>query len=208
MANYTLTIDTALITYSCDNFFWVFENCEVNTGETANNINDIASLIVSFALAYSGIVTYTIQGTVITAYLTDAQEEYDCGGLIGIQILDNNDIMHSAQWLQTQPCDTCQDITFANCGEMEFSLTLQDALYEFSIEDHQSGVVYQQTIDFAGGVGTWNQTNTSGVFTPFSVYTLTITDENGQPVSWADGDKEYTCARITFVNSVDTNVVT
>jgi len=207
MANYTLTIDTALITYPCQDFIFVFEDCEFSTGEIPGNINDIAALIASFATSYSGVVNYTINGTIITAYLTDAQLEYDCGGLVGISILDNDAITHSAQWVQTEQCDTCQDIRLINCGLIEFSFPIQDALYEFSIEDHQSGVVYQQTIDFAGGAGTWNQTNTSGVFTPFSVYTLTITDASGQPVSWADGGKEYTCARITFVNIVDTNPV-
>jgi len=118
----------------------------------------------------------------------------------------------SAAWTSTPNeitiCDTCQDITLTNCDDIEFSFPITDALYQFSIEDHQSGAVYQQEITMTGGTGVWNQTNTSGVFTPFSVYTLTITDENGQPVSWTVGDIEYTCARITFVNTVDTNVVT
>lgn len=107
---------------------------------------------------------------------------------------------------RAEPCDTCQELTFANCQEesITFPEYFPGGLVTYTIVDHQSGVEYTQSSE----TGTWNLSNSAGIFTPFSVYTLTITDENGQPVSWTVGDIEYTCARITFVNSIDTNVVT
>jgi len=42
------------------------------------------------------------------------------------------------------------------------------------------------------------------VFTPFSVYTVTIFDGAGNPMSWIDGSTQYTCMRLTFATFTDT----
>ena len=91
-----------------------------------------------------------------------------------------------------------------NCGNVIFEAAIPDGTYEVQIEDHQSGITYMQDIEFTGSQGTWDQTNTAGVFTPFSTYTVTILDDNGDPVSWVDGDAEYTCMRLTFATFTDT----
>ena len=103
-------------------------------------------------------------------------------------------------------CATCYDIEINYCDDVIIELPLDDGIYEVQIKDHQTGMSYTQNIEFTDGYGTWNTTNTSGVFTPFSIYTLTVLDQANQPVSWTVGDSEYECATVTFKQITSTDV--
>lgn len=120
---------------------------------------------------------------------------------------DNHSI--SFQFLSQQAgdvnvCTTCEDATLPDCQEPVFSVDVAAGTYTATITDAQSGHVYTQTVTIAGGEFTWDTTSSEGVFTPFSVYTMSLTDSNGDPVSWVVGTNEYDCIRFTFASLTDT----
>lgn len=105
---------------------------------------------------------------------------------------------------EVEVCTTCEDATLPNCEEPVFSVDVEGGTYTATITDAQSGHVYTQTVTIADGEFTWDTTSSEGVFTPFSVYTLSLTDSNGDPVSWVVGTNQYDCVRFTFASFTDT----
>ena len=104
-------------------------------------------------------------------------------------------------------CNECQSVNLADCTDPELSLPIDDGTYTVSIQDHTSGNIYTQSIEVSDGGVDWNGTNTAGVFTPYSVFTVTLQDDNGDPVTWTSGYVDYNCVRLTFTPTTDTTPV-
>lgn len=210
MATYTLTMDVGsgpwengiglgLASGNCGEEIIPFE-------VSITNIQDLAAEVgVSITDIYTGNYSYSISGSTITWTwnLGDDPAVTECGDLVYLIISEAIDARAAFQYV-TELCPTCQDVIIDNCGSIIFEAAISNGTYEVQIEDHQSGITYMQDIEFTASQGTWDQTNTAGVFTPFSVYTVTIFDGAGNPVSWVDGSIEYTCMRLTFATFTDT----
>ena len=176
--------------------------------EVYPNINALAEF-VGFGVSefyVGGTYSYTINGTVITWTWTWTEEptSTECGAIAAANATEFVTIWSPFVPVEAELCPTCQDVTIDNCGSIIFQAAIPNGTYEVQIEDHQSGITYMQDIEFTASQGTWDQTNTAGVFTPFSVYTVTILDASGDLVSWVDGTNEYTCMRLTFATFTDT----
>lgn len=174
------------------------------------NINALAVFVGTEVSTFyvGGTYSYTITGTVITWTWTWTEDPNttECG-----EIATANSFEFTTKWAAFIPttitaCPTCQEVVINNCAE---TLSLKapgiNDFYNVQIEDHQTGVIYTQILEFdAGGEAYWVTTATPGLFNPFSIYTLTILDAEGEPVSWIDGANEYNCMRLTFNQFTDT----
>lgn len=175
-----------------------------------NNLGELIDSIIENLPSNLGasILSYNLNGNILNITIeTDTYYPNEpTGDLIGLRFFDSNESVYISKWIQfeSELCPTCQDVTMDNCNSVIFEAAILDGTYEVRILDNQSGVFYYQNIEFTGSQGTWDQTNTTGVFTPFSVYTVTILDNNGDPVSWVDGTNEYNCMRLTFNTFTDT----
>lgn len=213
MTTYTLTLNL-------DGFVWPYNYAEVVTSINQievspdnTNINDFYESLCSAITAIldgGGSCVSSLNNDTITITITpNNTPPTDINGdLIAFRVQDNDGVFYSSAWIeqQTTLCPNCQDVAIPNCDAVEISLPLPDDDYTVTLYDNQSGVAYTQNVQWTSGTGTWNSTNTAGVFTPFSIFTLTVTDSEGSPVSWPVGPNEYTCARVTFSATVDTNV--
>lgn len=101
-------------------------------------------------------------------------------------------------------CSECQDLEVPNCDDPSFDLDIEDGTYIVTIKDNTAQTYYTQTIEFTDGQANWDGTNTAGVFTPYNIFTITIEDQNGDPVTWLNGYDEYNCLRLTFASTTDT----
>lgn len=101
-------------------------------------------------------------------------------------------------------CTTCQEATFTNCLEPTFEVDVEAGVYVVTITDSQSGNEYRQVVTVEDGEFTWDTSNSQGIFTPFSVYTMSMVDGGGNPVSWVVGATQYDCIRFTFASFTDT----
>lgn len=220
MASYFINIDFTGYTFPINSISFI-DLTTTNVDFTAHvdeptTCNAIANYYIS---AYSGSSTVSSSGNVYTIelVLTNDPATSPTGQLCAIVIDDGiraqfNYAVNQVQDcpdcpdVETTLCPECQDIELVNCGDVTFSIPLDDDTYTIRIEDHQSGMTYEQVIEFSGGFGDWNTTNSAGVFTPFSIYTLTVLDSSNQPVSWTVGATEYECATVTFKQFTDANV--
>lgn len=106
-------------------------------------------------------------------------------------------------------CDNCQDLILNYCdGNPTFDLGLPDDSYMVTIEDHTSNNWYTQFITSSSGSLEWDTTSNGAIFNPFTYYTLTIIDGEGDEVTWLSGGVEYNCLRFTFKPSTDTTPAT
>ena len=106
-------------------------------------------------------------------------------------------------------CADCQDMTLNYCdGNPTFELGLPDDSYMVTIEDHTSNNWYTQFITSSGGSLEWDTASNGAIFNPFTYYTLTIIDGEGDEVTWVTGGVEYNCLRFTFKPSTDTTPAT
>lgn len=106
-------------------------------------------------------------------------------------------------------CEDCQDLILNYCnGNPEFDLGLPDDNYMVTIEDHSSNNWYTQMITSTGGVITWDVSSNGAIFNPFTYYTMSILDGEGDVVTWVNGGNQYNCVRFTFKNSTDTTPAT
>lgn len=179
--------------FSWDEPITTIENLAIQVG------NDLTN-------EYNGTYSYIITNTIITwTFNFSNNPSLDtCGNFVYLFISQAIDARAAFIPITPELCPTCQEVTIDNCGTIIFEAAIQNGTYEVQIEDHQSGITYMQDIEFTSSQGTWDQTNTAGVFTPFSIYTVTILDNNGNPVSWVDGTNEYNCMRLTFSTFTDT----
>jgi flagellar hook assembly protein FlgD len=104
-------------------------------------------------------------------------------------------------------CNECQELEQADCTEPTLDLDLDNGTYTVTIKDNNSGNIYTQSIEVTDGGVDWDGTNTAGVFTPYSVFTVTIADSNGDPVTWTSGYVDYNCVRLTFTPTINTTPV-
>lgn len=201
MATYKLTMDVGSGPW--EQGFYFYTQCgEIpwSLGEVYTDINALAEFI-NFAISETyggGTYTYSINGTIVTWTWTEEVISAECGPIVAVNSGDFITKWAAVISITPELCPTCQDVTIDNCGSIIFQAAIPNGTYEVQIEDHQSGITYMQDIVFTGSQGTWDQTNTAGVFTPFSVYTVTILDASGDPVSWVDGTVEYNCMRMSF----------
>ena len=105
-------------------------------------------------------------------------------------------------------CNTCQFIQLNQCGTDSFMLDLglADGSYTAYYTDNTSGVVWEQgtySSTDQGGLAVYQWFATAGMFNPYSFYTMTLVDTNGDAVSWIVNDVEYTCATLTFKTTVN-----
>ena len=209
MATYTLTMDVGTGPWESGiEFYNQCGSVQLSFTEVFPNINSLAQF-VGFNVSefyVGGTYSYTINGTVITWTWTWTEDPLttECGAIAAANASEFVTVWAPFVPVEAELCPTCQDVTIDNCGTIIFEAAIPNGTYEVQIEDHQSGITYMQDIEFTGSQGTWDQTNTAGVFTPFSTYTVTILDESGDPVSWIDGTNEYTCMRLTFATFTDT----
>lgn len=211
MATYTLTIDLTGFAYPSASAALIYQNQVNDLGISGNNT--ITSLVtdtdtaVEADVSGGATVTYVINAdrVIFTLVTSTDLSATSAGDLVALQFVDDDDEVFSASWVETALCTTCQQVAITNCGPVDISLPLPDDDYTVTLYDNQSGVSYTQNVQWTSGTGTWNISNTAGVFTPFSIFTLTVTDSEGTPVSWPVGPDEYTCARVTFSATVDTN---
>lgn len=214
MPSYTLIGDFTGFTFPTSYIYYynVFQQTGSDSSGYSTGTETMEAIGDYFVGLYGGTYTVTNIGNVYTLSLTLTTDPSgdDAGDLSVVSIGDTDlkgyffAIQYGAQ--QTTPCPTCMALTIENCAPVEISLPVEDGDYDVTLYDNQSGVSYTQSLSFVDGSAIWNTTNTAGVFTPFSIYTLTVTDSSGTPVSWPVGPNEYTCARVTFSATVDTNV--
>ena len=212
MATYTLTIDLTGFVWPASYVDIITSTNQIELLPNYNDINDFTSSlcsVITSELDGGGSCVSSVSGEIITIVLTPNNTPAFgvSGDLVAFRVQSDEGITYSSQWVMTETtlCPNCQDVAITNCGAVEISLPLPDDDYTVTLYDNQSGVAYTQNVQWTSGTGTWNSTNTAGVFTPFSIYTLTVTDSEGTPVSWPVGPDEYTCARVTFSATVDTN---
>lgn len=121
------------------------------------------------------------------------------------------DYSYAVKWQTSTPvtptiCNTCQFIQLNQCGTNDFYLPLglPDGNYTAYYTDNTSGVVWEQgTYSAEGGLYMYQWNATEGMFNPYSFYTLTLTDNSGNPVSWTIDGVEYTCSTLTFRTTVN-----
>lgn len=168
---------------------------------------------------YTGTFSYTINGpgvwnggtdTIVTFTYTDML-------FIGLPVIPYFFILTTEDYTyatvfesEVTPtlCNECQFIQLTQCGDDSFflDLGLPDGSYTAYYTDNTSGVVWEQgtySSGEAGGLAMYQWTATEGMFNPYSFYTLTLVDSDGDPVSWVVNDVEYTCATLTFKTTVN-----
>lgn len=212
---YSLTLSLTIPSTATMDAYWTnTEFCQlplfvIDGNNFTSQYTEVKSWMTS---VYGGTCDFIVSGDTVTFTLTTDTDPstVECGLPTSIVFELTNDgdtIYRSGAWslAELTQCPTCQDLAITDCGSVGISLPLPDDDYTVTLYDNQSGVAYTQNVQWTSGTGTWNTTNTAGVFTPFSIYTLTVTDSQGEPVSWPVGPNEYTCARVTFSATVDTN---
>jgi hypothetical protein len=213
LSNFTL--------YACE------QNANIHT-HSGNNVTTGGGITAFKAILESYITNSAAghpAGTVVSSSVTVNQSSGDItvdiigtgnnsatkfpGSFFTQQTWDNKD-QHSVSFqfltgVDVTVCTTCEDATLPNCEEPVFTVDVVAGNYTATITDSQSGHVYTQDVVVADGEFTWDTTSSEGVFTPFSVYTMSLVDSNGDPVSWVVGTTEYDCVRFTFASFTDTN---
>lgn len=208
MNTYQLTMDVGVGPWESGiSFYNQCGEVTLSYTEVFPNINALAVFVGTEVSTYyvGGTYSYTITGTVITWTWTWTEDPTttECG-----EIAAANSFEFTTKWAAFIPitpttCLTCQDVLLKNCNDITIQTGIPDGIYKVKIKDHQSGITYTQDLSFIAGIGTWNQTLTAGVFTPFNTYTVTIFD-NDEVVSWLDGNQEYNCITLTFKQFTDT----
>jgi len=191
-------------------------------GSNTANITTLLDLIIdSITQIYGGTITYTLDGpnswnsgtdTIVTLVydgLNDGVEDL----IPYYEVIITEDYQYPVVWEATAPavptiCNTCQLIQLTQCGDDNFylDLGLADGSYTAYYTDNTSGVVWQQgtySSTAQGGLAMYQWNATVGMFNPYSFYTLTIVDSDGDAVSWVVNDVEYTCATLTFKVTVN-----
>lgn len=121
--------------------------------------------------------------------------------LVALSLLDENGGIFSGTFEVIEICNDCYDLNIDNC-EDAFSLTGLNATtnYKLVFTDNQSNVNYTYYAQ-SDGQGLINIDATyfpDGVFNPYSSYTVSIFDNNGNPMVLSLGAVEYDCYRLTF----------
>ena len=177
-----------------------------------NLIDDMNMMQFGLQSFYGGTVSYTLSGagtwlsnTIVNWTIVDPTSVP-----LFIYITTENYYYAMPFQAQAEPvqCNSCQFIQLNQCGTDDFRLDLglPDGNYTAYYTDNTSGVKYEQgtySSQAQGGLSMYQWSATEGMFNPYSFYTLTIEDSNGDPVSWTIDGVEYTCATLTFKTTVN-----
>ena len=208
---YTLTISLPKNTENLPGFYFgyvIASQCgAAQNYPEVDDVNDFLDDLVSFSTnVIFNNLTYNVFSNEDdwTITLTGISNE----GCVpyGLSINIDEEISYGAPFTSQAPtpCNDCQGVNLPDCTDPELSLPIDDGTYTVSIQDHTSGNIYTQSIEVSDGGVEWNGTNTAGVFTPYSVFTVTLQDDNGDPVTWTSGYVDYNCVRLTFTPTTDT----
>lgn len=176
---------------------------------------------VAYVVSSGGTMTYSFSGpgvwnggtdTIVTVSISDFAISPGPEQIPYALVLQTEDYTYPVIWEATACaptlCNTCQMIQLSQCGDEEFRLDLglADGNYTAFYLDNTSGVLYEQGTNSSsalGGLLVYQWSGTAGIFNPFSFYTMTIEDTNGDAVNWTVDDIEYTCATLTFRTTVN-----
>lgn len=156
---------------------------------------------------YQGTTTYTQQQIGSYIYITFKTRNLQINPtvindeLVSISLYDDNFAPFSGAWESIEVCNDCYELNIDNC-EDAFSLTGLNATtnYKLVFTDNQSNVNYTYYAQ-SDGQGLINIDATyfpDGVFNPYSSYTVSIFDNNGNPMVLSLDAVEYDCYRLTF----------
>jgi hypothetical protein len=191
------------------------------TGTLGTSFIECLDGYVAYIVSNGGTMTYTLDGpgtwnagtdTLVTITISNFQSE--SGELLHYSLLFiTEDYTYPVVWRSAEPalptiCNTCQFIQLTQCGDDSFylDLGLADGSYTAYYTDNTSGVVWEQgtySSTAQGGLAMYQWDATVGMFNPYSFYTLTLVDSDGDAVSWIVNDVEYTCATLTFKVTVN-----
>lgn len=185
---------------------------------TTNNMNngslvdDMDAMQFGLSSFYGGTVSYTLTGggtwnSATTVTWTIVNPTYVP---LFIYITTENYYYAMSFQAQAEPvvCNSCQFIQLSQCGTDSFylNLGLPDGSYTTYWADNTSGVMWEQgtyNSQAQGGLSVYQWNATAGMFNTYSLYTLTIRDNTGAPVSWIVDGVEYNCATVTFKTTVN-----
>lgn len=156
---------------------------------------------------YQGTTTYTQQQIGSYIYITFKTRNLQINPtvindeLVSISLYDDNFAAFSGAWESIEVCNDCYELNIDNC-EDAFNLTGLNATtnYKLVFTDNQSNVNYTYYAQ-SDGQGLINIDATyfpDGVFNPYSSYTVSIFDNNGNPMVLSLNAVEYDCYRLTF----------
>jgi hypothetical protein len=191
------------------------------TGILGTSFTECLDDYAAYIVGNGGTMTYTLDGpgtwnagtdTVVTITISELPTE--SGNIEHYYLLFiTEDYTYPVVWRSAEPvvptvCNTCQLIQLTQCGTDSFflDLGLADGNYTAYYTDNTSGVVWEQgtySSTASGGLSVYQWDATVGMFNPYSFYTMTIVDSNGDAVSWTVNDVEYTCATLTFKTTVN-----
>ncbi len=194
-------------------YYILFENCLTQLSISDGTIftyeyDEVCNYLISY---YGGTCTYIVSGDDVTFTLNPATmpsilQCCEPVALFFILDYDEGTIYRNGAWIpqETTLCSDCQDLNQPDCAEPVFDLGLPNGTYTVTLKDNTAQTYYTQTINFDGGAGTWDDALSAGIFTPYNVFTVTIEDSNGDPVTWTEGSNEYNCIRLTFSPTTNT----
>lgn len=206
---------------------WIFYSNQFASGSgsgalTPGTISQVLDYYINFIQqGFTGNITYTLNGpdafltgtdTIVTMTFTDvfsgANEVKPYFIILGTENYTYPCIWQVATPVTPTLCNDCQFIQLTQCGNDNFflDLGLTDGGYIAYYTDNTSGVVWQQgtySSQAQGGLSMYQWSATEGMFNPYSFYTMTLTDNTGNPVSWVVDGIEYNCATLTFRTTVN-----
>lgn len=190
------------------------------TGSLGGSFTDILDQYASLISSGGGTMTYTLDGpgtwnagtdTIVTITISNFAPSAGPELKPYFLIITTEEYYYPVVWEAAAPavpsiCNTCQFIQLSQCGADSFylNLGLPDGNYTAYYTDNTSGVMWEQgTFSGEGGLYMYQWSATAGMFNPYSFYTLTLEDSNGDAVSWTIDGVEYTCATLTFKTTVN-----
>lgn len=216
MATYTASFTTNVLDNGNLSSYSMYTDSSYSIGNGMNNgslFDDMNAMQVGLQSFYGGSVSYVMSGgstwldtTTVTWTIDNPTfEPYF------INVITENyyyPMKFGASPAVVTSCNECQFIQLTQCGDESFALNLglNDGPYTAYYADNTSGVIWEQgtySSTAQGGLYVYQWQATAGMFNQYSLYTLTIKDESGNPVSWIIDGVEYTCATITFKTTVN-----
>lgn len=202
--------------YEATNLFAVSGTSSLTPG----SITDVLDQYVTYVISLGGTMTYSLNGPSTWGTNTDTTVTITISNVLpmgGPEIIPyflffvTESYNYPVVWEAAAPavpsiCNSCQFIQLSQCGTDSFylDLGLPDGNYTAYYTDNTSGVMWEQgTFSGEGGLYMYQWFATAGMFNPYSFYTMTLEDSNGDPVSWTIDGVEYTCATLTFKTTVN-----
>lgn len=204
--NCTIKIPTASTWNNSAFYLWKQLTSGSSSGYT--NLTDLLDdIVVTLDSTYSATTTYTQLQIGSFIYVTFKMRSMGIDpvvsgdDLIALSLQDELGGIFTGTFEAIEICNDCYELNIDNC-EDAFSLTGLNATtnYKLVFTDNQSNVNYTYYAQ-SDGQGLINIDATyfpDGVFNPYSSYTVSIFDNNGNPMVLSLGAVEYDCYRLTF----------